>query len=65
MKCDDAKQEFRFYRAGIKKVSRIVDANLKLDYVKPIDFAKVVESNSLGKRSACFVVLSERSLFLW
>ena len=63
MKCDDAKQEFRFYRAGIKKVSRIVDANLKPDPVQPIDFAIAAESNSSEKDSGCCVASSEGSLF--
>jgi len=49
MKCDDEKQELRFYRVGIKKVSRIVDANLKPDPVQPIDFAIAAERNSSEK----------------
>ena len=63
MKCDDEKQEFRFYRAGIKKVSRIVDANLKPDPVQPIDFAIAAESNSSEKDSGCSVASSGGYLF--
>ena len=65
MEYGDEKREFRFRHVDTKKVLRIFDANLKLDRVQPIDFAKVAESNSLGKQLACSVVLSERSLFLW
>ena len=49
MEYGDEKREFRFRRVDTKKVLRIFDANLKLDRVQPIDFAKVAESNSLGK----------------
>jgi len=63
MKCDDEKQEFGFYRAGIKKVSRIVDANLKPDPVQPIDFAIAAERNSSEKDSGCSVASSGGSLF--
>lgn len=49
MKRGDVKQKVRSYLEELKKVLLIFDASQKLDRVQPIDFAKVAESNSLGK----------------